>query len=100
MDHILISLIVDMTQARDAVWIDGKHYKFDENGAMLTGCTKRKKYYEDEYSYSHEYSYCGANGVLYIDEWLLDNGNLYYFDLNSYMVTGRETIDDVVYYYW
>ena len=66
--------------------IDGVLYSFDETGACLnpdgkskvTGWIKRGKN-------SAYWNYFSSDGEMYIEKWLNENGNWYYFDAYGYM---------------
>ena len=76
--------------------IGGKTYYFDPNtGAMRTGWIKVAYEYGD---FSEEYwCYANSSGEIYLDKWLKDGSNWYYFNSWGEMVTGLKYIDKEFY---
>ena len=76
--------------------IGDKTYYFDtKTGAMKTGWFKETYHYED--TPVVEWYYASSSGEIYIDKWLKDGSNWYYFNSWGEMETGPNKINGKLY---
>ena len=92
------------------VKIDGKWYYFDNRGYMVSNAWQDGRWLSSSgaWTYLQRGAWkCDSKGWWYDDtsgwkaknQWQKINGNWYYFDANSYMVTGDRTINGKVYHF-
>lgn len=82
-------------QTSCAKYINGKAYRFDGCGRLITNLWE----YTYDSGYSREYRiYRDENGEL-TKGWKVIDGKTYYFDKNGRTVSGKQTIDGKTYYF-